>query len=407
MRVFGSRRAKAAAIGAAALAGMLVAAPAFAAAPAYHLAVTIALPSSSAHGDVVAYDPATNMVYASNPAGGLAVIDVRTDKLVTIVPLPGHVNGVAFDSQDVFAAVADNNTFNVVQKGTWKVLSSEATTNVASGATTPDSVVYDSAHQQVFVTIDDNNTVQVYNSTAPYALKQVIDLNTQVPNSSIANVGPDLGWFAPSNNTFYESDGNWLLGYNAATFANTGKVDTGLTLTGQDGKPVLYAGLKEPVYLDGQVFVGGNGTQSPHVYVATPDLQKLTTTIPVPASPDAMVANPNNDLLYGFAGGLSGKGGFFMIDATTDKVVGTVVTGGGAHTGTVNPGNGDVYVLANGSKSNPHPALLVYTEASAVAKATSPVTGVPRWPVYAGLALIALGGAAIWANRQRLKTARD
>lgn len=349
----------------------------------------------------MAYDPATNMVYASNPAGGVAIVDAATNKLVTIVPLKGHINGVDFNSQYVFVADQNDNTFDVIQKGTWKVVASEATTSVDKTATTPDSVVYDPGHNQVFVSIDDNNTVQVYNASAPFSLKSVINLNNQVPNSSIGNVGPDLASVAPSLNTFYESDGNWLLSFNTATLAPTGKIDTGLILKGPNGKLVTHAGLKGSAYLDGKVFVAGDGAQSPRIYVANPNLTGSLSSIAVPSNPDALAPDPNNNIIYGFAAGLAGKGGFIMIDAKTQQYVGDVVTGGGAHTGAVNPGNGDVYVLANGSQSDPHPALLVYAPAaSPVPKATIPVTGVPTWPIYAGGALLALGGAAIWANRR-------
>lgn len=387
----------AAGIGILGASALVASVPAMAAGPSYHQIASIPLPKATKSGDVVAYDPATNDVYAAWGGGGLAVVNTATNKLVTLITVPGKPNGVDFSKQYIYVASETSNTLTVIQKSNWKVVAEISTTKSDSSATTPDSVIYDPAHDQVFVTIDDNNTVQVYNGSAPFALKKTIDLNQAVPNSSIDNVGPDLASLDPSTNTFYESDGNFILAYNTATLAAVGKLDTGLKLKDANGKLVTRAGLKGSAPADNKLFIAGDGNEPTELWVTNAKLTSLIGTIPVPGSPDEMDYDAKTNTVFGFSGGLGGKGGFIMVNPTNDTLEGAVITGGHTHTGIVDPHSGDVYLLTN------TPSILVYApgqSGSAVPHATSPVTGVPTLPLAGGLSLVGLGGLALTLGRR-------
>lgn len=384
---------------------MMISGPAMAAQISYHKIASIALPASPNSGDVVAYDPGNHYIYTAYGAGGLAVIDATTNKLVADVKGIQKPNGLDFNADYVFVADGKANALLVISKKTWKVVDSISTVATDKTATTPDGVVVDNANNQVFVTIDDNNTVQVYSDQAPFKLLHVINLNTVVPNASIDNVGPDLS--SLSNGVFYESDGIYLLSYNAKTLQNIGKIDTGLQLKLSNGKLATHAGLKQSTEVNGKVFVGGDGAPPNEIRVFNPTLTHQYAPIMVPGNSDALVSDSNNGMVYGFVGGLPGGGGFIVIDSKTDAIVASVTTGGHAHTGAVDTANGDVYVLHNGSAANPASASVdVYALSSGkstVPNATSPTTGVPMMPLVGGSALVLLGAAALYTNRRTAK----
>ncbi len=305
------------------LGALVVTLPVSAGSIGYRMVTKISLPGKGGHGDWVTYDPGTNSVYVALHGSGVAVIGAATNKVVTDVdPIKGP-NGIAYDSEYVYAAAGDTNELVTISKKDWKIAS-----RVKTKGTSPDGVWFDSTHGTVLVASDDKNWIEVYSAGATPKLLRTIALQPANPKA-----GPDVGVLVTSKGILYMPDDALVEEVNLETNKVGRAVDTHVKLAKTGGtKGMIYDPKTNHLWV---------GTTAKEVLVLDASTLATVATVPARSGIDEVAFDPGLRLVYTFEG--SAKG-FEVYSADEMKRVAYVNTGSGnTHTGDVDPKTHRVY----------------------------------------------------------------
>jgi len=288
---------------------------------------TIDLPGTvGGHGDIVAFDAATNKVWLSqSPDNNEVVIDPKNNTVEATIPDIGDANGVAFSPKYAFVADVTNDTTDVINKRTFQVVD-----RVAQTGSTPDGVAYVPSTNQVTVASDDANVLDFIDAKAPFTETSSTQL---LPNPSPP--GPDVQLYVPQTDRIYQPDDQQLDVINPHTGAIT---KTFPVLTTGNVKPLVYDPAKNDLIV---------GTTTNELLVVNATSGKVETTVPVTGSVDEGVVDRATHTAF-FA---SSAGVVDAVNLKTDKLVGTIPTEAGTHTLTVDPRNNDLYVYEGNSNT--------------------------------------------------------
>ena len=288
----------------------------------YALLKTITLPGGvGGHGDVVTYDADTKTMWvAQSPDNNVVVIDTATNTIKATIPNIGNGNSIALTSQYAFVSDVTNNSIDVIDKFSFKVVATLPQTD-----TTPDSVVYIPSTNEIAIASDDNNTETFISATAPFTQKAVLTLQ---PNPS--GPGPDLATYVASKDLLYQPDDKQIDVINPHTHAIVATWDV-LSSGNVNVKPLVY----DPVTNDFIV-----GTTNKQLLVVNGDSGQVINTIAVPGSVDEASIDVNGRQAY--FGDKSGVADIVNLD--TQKLVGGLPADKNMHTLSVDPMTTDVYV---------------------------------------------------------------
>lgn len=289
----------------------------------YSLLTTINLPGSvGGHGDIVAFDPATADIWiAQSPDDNVVVIDTATNGVRAVIPNIGNANGIALTSQYAFVADVTNNTTDVIDKQTFKVVAT-----VAQTGTTPDGVVYVPTTDQVLVASDDANVEDFINAKAPFT--QTASLQLQ-PDPAVS--GPDVATYVPSKDLIFQPDDQQLDVVNP----HTAQVVAAWHL--------LTTGSVKPLVYDPQTNHFLVGTTSNQLLVVDGDSGAVLKTIAVSGSVDQ--ASIDIGARLAFFGDKAGVADIINLD--TGQLVGGLPAEKNMHTLAVDTANHDIYVYEN------------------------------------------------------------
>lgn len=317
-------RARSSMLALACVLGALVAAlPASAGSMSFHLVTKISLPGTGGHGDWVTYDPGTNSVYVALHGSGVAVIDAETNKVVKDVESIKGPNGIAYDSEYVYAAAGDSNELVTVSKKDWTIVG-----RVKTKGTSPDGVWFDPTHGTVLVASDDNNWIEVYTAGASPRLLRTIALQPAKPKT-----GPDVGVLVASKGILYMPDDALVEEVNL----NTGKIDK---VVDTHVKLAKTGGTKGMIY-DPKTNRLWVGTTAKKVLILDAATLATVATAPARSGIDEVAFDPGLRLVYTFEGAAKG---FEVYSADGMKQIAYINTGSGnTHTGDVDTKTHRVY----------------------------------------------------------------
>ena len=312
----------------------------------YKLLTTISLPGSvGGHGDIVTYDPTTNLVWLSqSPDHNVVAIDAATNTVRGVVPGLNNPNGIALTPQDAFLSDAGNNVDVIVDKNTFEQVGSVA----ATGAE-PDGTTYVPSTGQVYVASDAANVEDALNTTAPFAQTASFALP---PDPSPD--GPDVSLYVPSTDLLYQPDQGQIDVIDPHTNAIVNQFPL---LASGDTKPPVY----DPV--TNHLLVGTTNNQ---MLVVNATTGQLVSTIAISGSVDETTIDVGARLAF-----VGDKAGVIdVINLDTSTLVGDLPAESGVHTLAVNPNDHEVYVYENNSNK-----VDVYGPASTVTSTgTTPAT---------------------------------
>ena len=317
--------------GTALLSGALMA-PAMASTYHFEKIASIELPGKKGHGDLVAYDPSNHMLYVSMPDDG-AVIDTKTNKVVTDLKNIPSPNGMAFDSHYVYWTAAEGagagktNAVVIIDKKTWKEVG-----RITTKGTSPDGIAIDRRTNTLYVTSDDNNWIEVYSAGEHPQLKATWPLMPKDPKA-----GPDVGTLVTSHHAIFQPDDAFFERVDTRTGHIDQSVDEQLKLTKHGGtKASIYDARHHRLWV---------GTTNNEVLVVNASDLKTIAKVPTHGGIDDVEFDPKLGLVYAYGG--NGRKGFDVYDAATMKPVAFVSTDvGQTHTGAVNSSNHLVYAYA-------------------------------------------------------------
>lgn len=326
----------------AALLSAVFAGPALASTYHYKLIDKIQLPAKPGHGDMLEYDPSNGYMYVSMTDGG-AVVDTHTNKVVKSFPSIKDPNDNAFDDNYVYWTEAEDegstkaNQIVVIDKKTWKIVA-----RVNTQGTSPDGMQMDAANHKLYVMMDDNNWVEVYNTSG-----QTPKFESKIMLYPTSGSGPDVGTLAASKHTLYMPVDSWEEAIDTSTGKITQKTNTKVKVTKKGGtKGQVYDPSTDKLWVSTSTAKGG-------VLIFDPSTLKIVKRLPQKAGADQVAFDPKMNLMYVFEG--AGKG-FDVYNANTMKHITFVSTGvGSTHTGMVDPTTGNVYAYAGKAS-----ALYVY-----------------------------------------------
>ena len=300
----------------------------------------IPLPCQPGHGDWVAYDPGSKMVYVSLHGGGMAVVDTTTNTVVHNYPSITEPNTMTFDDNYVYETEAEGpgagkaNQIVVIDKSNWQIVD-----RVNTVGTSPDGTFIDKANGRLYVVMDDDNSIDEYTTGAhPKYIKKIM----LMPKNPVD--GPDVaslynGWIYATDDSYVEK-----------VDPNTGKiaaiVDYHLKLTALGGtKGIFYDPTHNVLWV---------GTTSKELLIINPDTLAVEKTLKQTAGADAVQADFGLGIGYSFEGAIPGFDYYSIAD---QKYLGTVKTGEKkpTHSRDIDPVTHNVYAYAGGDA-----ALIVY-----------------------------------------------
>ncbi len=318
----------------------------------YKLLTTISLPGTvGGHGDIVTYDPTTDLVWLSqSPDHNVVAIDAATNTVRGVIPGLNNPNGIALTPQDAFLSDAGNNVDVIVDKNTFEQVGSV----VATGAE-PDGTTYVPSTGQVYVASDTANVEDALNTTAPFAQTASFALP---PDPSPD--GPDVSLYVPSTDLLYQPDQGQIDVIDPHTNAIVNQFPL---LASGDTKPPVY----DPV--TNHLLVGTTNNQ---MLVVNATTGQLVSTIAISGSVDETTIDVGARLAF-----VGDKAGVVdVINLDTSTLAGDLPAEPGVHTLAVNPNDHDVYVYENNSNK-----VDVYGPASTVTS-----TGITPATVVNGVA---------------------
>ncbi len=318
------------------MSGVACAAPSY----SFKLVDTIPLPTKPGHGDFVVFDPTNNYVYVSLNGSGMAVVDTKTNTVVHNFPDISSPNTMTYDDNYVYETAADGagagkqNQVVVIDKKTWQIVD-----RVNTKGTSPDGTFIDPANNELYVVMDDDNSVEVYSTGAHPVLKRKIAL---YPPNPVA--GPDVANLY--NGTIYATDDYWVLKVDPNTGAIGTKMNYGFKLN-------KFGGTKDMFWDDANKAIWV-ATTTAGVLVINPDTLAVEKRLPQTGGADEMGHDLGLGLVYVFEGSTPG---FDVYSIKDMERIATVKTGTKkpTHSGAVDPATHLIYAYAGGDA-----ALKVY-----------------------------------------------
>ena len=287
----------------------------------YNRVNQIPLPGSGGHGDWVTYDSANGYVYLGHHGSDIIVIDTANNSIIADINGVPEPNGIAYDSNYLYASSAAGNFIAVITKTNWTI-----TGNVKTNGTTPDGIWYSQRYGRVYVASDDANHVESYTAGPDPKLLNIYPLLPVNPKS-----GPDVGVLVDSKNTLYVPDDNLVLSLDLTSGQITNQLSTNLTV-GVEGatKNMIYDNVTNRLWV---------ATTNNQTWVLNADTLKPIEVLPATFPDDQMAFDPTMRLIYAFGGT-----GFDVYDANTPQHLIFVDTSSPiTHTGTVDTANHEVY----------------------------------------------------------------
>jgi YVTN family beta-propeller protein len=282
---------------------------------------SIRLPGTGGHGDLVVADPDTHQVYvAQSPDNNVVVIDTATNTIRAVIGAVPNANGIAYNQDYLFVSEASTNKVAIISKATWRVIAT-----VPSGGKTPDAIYADAKDHTIFVTNDGSNNTQYFSDSAPFKVLGNIPLQPAKPK-----LGPDLGTYAPTTNTIYQSDDNNVVVIDAAT-RTIKKVITLPLAAGTGAKDMYYDPRRDVLWV---------ATSGKEILAVNPHTGSVVATVTIPSGADQLSSDGAGLLFLGL-----GKAGVMgVIDMDTHKYLAGIPTEVDTHTLAYLPNSGLVYV---------------------------------------------------------------
>ncbi len=289
----------------------------------YKLVKTIDLPGSKGgHGDWVAFDPATSMVWLSqSPDHNVVVISAKANSVKGVIP--GIEDGNGIDVSAAYAFLADNksNTTVVVDKQSLKKIA-----KLKAFGNGPDGVTYVGATGDIYVN-SNSDDMTVFSGKPPF--KEVTHFRLQ-PDP--AKDGPDIALLVPSQARLYQPVDNVV-----------DVIDPQANKVVDVWKPGIKGSAKPMVY-DAKTNHFILGTTDHKMLVLNKD-GSMVGTIPVKGAVDETVIDEGARRAY-----VGDKAGVIeVIDLDQNKIVDTLPSEKNVHTLAVDPNTHDVYVYRNES----------------------------------------------------------
>ncbi len=298
--------------------------PALAADTAYKLVKTIDLPGDKGgHGDWVAFDVATGMVWLSqSPDHNVVVIDTATNSVKGVIPGIEDGNGLALSSAYGFLSDNKSNVTVVVDKQSLQKIAT-----LQPEGKGPNGTVFVPDGGNVYVTTDSGD-VTVFGGEPPFKKVAHFKLQPDPPKD-----GPDVGLYVPSQKRFYQPIDNVV-----------DVIDPQSNKVLEVWKPGIQGSGKPIVY----------DTKTDHFILGTTDMKMLVldgkngsviATIPVKGKVDMTVIDDGARRAY-----VGDKSGVVeVIDLDNNKILESLPSEKNVHSLTVNTKTHAVYVYRNES----------------------------------------------------------
>ncbi len=123
---------------------------------------TVPLPGAASRFDYESLDPKTNLLFLAHLAASeVVVFNVKTNRVIAVIPDVDHVHGVLAVPQlgRVFATATGINEVAVIDEHTFKVIAR------IPGGTYPDGMAYDDADKKLYVSDEHGDTDTVIDTT--------------------------------------------------------------------------------------------------------------------------------------------------------------------------------------------------------------------------------------------------
>ncbi len=123
---------------------------------------TVPLPGAASRFDYESLDPKTNLLFLAHLAASeVVVFNVKTNRVVAVIPDVDHVHGVLAVPQlgRVFATATGTNEVAFIDEHTFKVIAR------VPGGTYPDGMAYDDADNKLYVSDEHGDTDTVIDTT--------------------------------------------------------------------------------------------------------------------------------------------------------------------------------------------------------------------------------------------------
>ena len=276
--------------------------------------------------DGIAYNPSNQMVYvtvlgsAYNSPGKVAVIDGRSNKVVTNLLVDSNPEAVLYDPANQQVYVTSSGSVSVINNANQII----KTIGVPFGAV---ALAYDSVNNDIYVASVYSNVVSVIDPSK---------------NSVVASIAVN----SPSN-LVYDSSRNYV--YASSDYAQTVTVIDG-------SKNRVVTSIQACSYCDpeglalypatGNVYVANFGTGS--VSVISDLTNSIVSRLVVGNNPFGVLYDPANQQIY--VANYSSRT-VSVIDPSTNSVVSTVSAGNGPWNLAYDNANNDVYVTDFGSNT--------------------------------------------------------
>jgi len=255
---------------------------------------TVPLPGASSRFDYESLDPKTNLLFVAHLAASeVVVFNVKTNRVVAIIPKVAHVHGVLAVPQlgRVFATATGTNEVAVIDERTLKIA------RRIPGGTYPDGMAYDAADKKLFVS-DEHGDADT-----------VIDAATNERTATIA-LGGDAG------NTQYDAKSHRIF-VNVQTRGDLVAIDPARHRI-VARYPLSGCGSNHGLYLDDayrKAYIACEDNAKLVVFDLTS--RKQTQTIGIGADPDVLAYDEARGLLYV----ASESGTVSMLSASTHGLV--------------------------------------------------------------------------------------
>src|SRR6266849_2486626 len=313
----------------------------------------------------LAYDPDNHLLYVADEGSyqATAFKDSFSQTLLIVNPSTGAVQEV--DTGGVGPSLI---AYNVYNKDIYLTNQFSSDVTVVSGDTnkvvarvpvglSPIGIVYNPSNHEIYVANQDSNTVSVIDSVS----------NTVVANLHEGNNPVALAYDSRDNLIFVTH--TWLAGYTggSTTFVTamdgfTNSVVANITMgTQASALGIVYDPISNDVYVanwsaNSVTLINGltktivETIQLPSIKIQSPSIPQLM----VPQFPEGLFYDPANNLVFVTGQLVSGLGNplstsVWVIDAETNKPVGTLATGYQPTGGAYDPDNGCVYLSNHGS----------------------------------------------------------
>ena len=286
----------------------------------------------------IAYDPSNGYIYVANEGvypnfdDTVSVIDGATNNIIATVTVGYAPYAVAYDAANGYIYVANGgsglgDTVSVID-GTTVI----ATLVVGGGYqyAAPDGLAYDSANQNMYVSLAGMDALAVINSTNRVIATIGID-NCFV---CIFNTGPQGLAFDPLNGYIYVGEAD---PYGTMAVVD-GSTNTLIKVFGQQDISEINSVAFDPA--NGNLYAVSAATSTVYVIDSSTNTVNYIQTYLVDSFFDGIAYDSNNQNMYV----ASGSGVLVVIDSSTNTVAGTITATSGAAGVAFDTANNDIYV---------------------------------------------------------------